>query len=123
MRSLVARNLIVALLVLLGLGTLFLALRPGPTASNEPRERTFDIGIEGGEMDPGEIPVTEGDQVTLRLDSDEPIEVHLHGYDIEGAVSPGETAELRFEADLTGRFEIEDHESGKALGVLLVRPR
>ncbi|MGH3145211.1 MAG: cupredoxin domain-containing protein [Rubrobacter sp.] len=118
-----ARVLIVAAVVLLGLGALFFALRPDSTASDEPRQRTLDVGIEGGKMDPGEVAVTEGDQVTLRVDSDEPVELHLHGYDIEQEVSPGETAELRFEADITGRFEIEDHGSESLLGVLLVRPR
>jgi hypothetical protein len=29
---------------------------------------------------------------------------------------------LSFEADLTGRFEIEDHEFEEVLGVLLVQP-
>jgi hypothetical protein len=37
--------------------------------------------------------VREGDSVTLRIDSDEPMEFHLHGYDAEREVQPGETAE------------------------------
>lgn len=38
------RILIVTALVLLGLGALFLALRPEPTATNdEPREQVYDI--------------------------------------------------------------------------------
>ena len=51
------------------------------------------------------------------------MELHLHGYDVEQEVGPGQKANLRFRADLTGRFEIEDHESEKELGVLQVRPR
>jgi hypothetical protein len=51
------------------------------------------------------------------------MELHLHGYDVEGEVEPGEKARLHFEADITGRFEIEDHESESELGVLQVRPR
>lgn len=74
-------------------------------------------------MIPDEIEVEEGDRVTLRLTSEAPVEVHLHGYDLEREVSPGETATLSFEAELTGRFEIEDHETGTGLGVLLVQPR
>jgi len=38
-------------------------------------------------------------------------------------IEPRETTTLSFEADLTGRFEIEDHESEEVLGVLLVQPR
>jgi FtsP/CotA-like multicopper oxidase with cupredoxin domain len=124
----VNRTLVVALLVLLALGGLFLALRPGPAGSNGsaaggPRERAFDLSIEDATMTPDEIEVREGDRVTLRLTSEEPTGVHLHGYDLEEEVEPGEAATLSFAADLTGRFEIEDHESETALGVLLVQPR
>ncbi len=73
-------------------------------------------------MSPAEISVSEGDRVTLRVSSDEPMELHLHGYDVEQEVGPGQKSRLRFEADLTGRFEIEDHESESELGVLQVRP-
>lgn len=36
---------------------------------------------------------------------------------------PGEVTELSFEAYVTGRFEIEDHETEAPLGTLLVQPR
>ena len=61
--------------------------------------------------------------MTLRWTSDIPVEVHLHGYDLEEEVSPGEETDLSFEADLTGRFEIEEHETETELGTLLVQPR
>jgi hypothetical protein len=61
--------------------------------------------------------------VTLRLSLESPVEIHLHGYDLEGNVLPGEETELSFEADTTGRFEIEDHETETQLGTLLVQPR
>ena len=119
------RTLIVALLALVGLGALFLVLRPDTTASSSggPEERTFDVSITGDEMDPGEVSVTEGDRVTLRLTSEEPVEVHLHGYDLEEEVEPGEPTEVSFDADLTGRFEIENHETEAVLGRLVVQPR
>ena len=59
----------------------------------------------------------------LLLTSDEPVEVHLHGYDLEREIEPGETTTLSFKADLTRRFEIGDYESEEVLGVLLVQPR
>ncbi len=122
------RTLVVALLVLLTLCRLFLALRPDPAGTNgpvadEPWDRAFTLSIEDGAMEPCEIKVREGDRVTLRLTTDWPVEVHLHGYDLEEEASPGEAATLSFEADLTGRFEIEDHETGEVLGALLVQPR
>lgn len=108
--------------IILILGGLFFLLRPD-TPAGAPRERTIVASIEGGEMSPAEISVNEGDRVTLRVSSEERMELHLHGYDVEQEVEPGQEAELRFEADLTGRFEIEDHDSERELGVLQVRPR
>jgi hypothetical protein len=116
-----ARGLILIAAFVFILGGLFILLRPDPQAS-APQDRTFDVSIENGEMSPAEISVIEGNRVTLRVSSDEPMELHLHGYDVEQEVGPGEKARLRFEADLTGRFEIEDHESESELGVLQVRP-
>jgi Cupredoxin-like domain len=117
-----SRNLILIAVIVLILGGLFFLLRPD-TPSGAPRERTFNVSVEGGEMSPAEISVNEGDRVTLRVSSDKPMEFHMHGYDVEREVEPGKTAKLHFEADLTGRFEIEDHESETELGVLQVRPR
>jgi heme/copper-type cytochrome/quinol oxidase subunit 2 len=74
-------------------------------------------------MNPDEISVEEGDYVTLRLTSESPVEVHVHGYDLEGEVLPGMESDLSFEAETTGRFEIEDHETEAQLGTLLVQPR
>jgi heme/copper-type cytochrome/quinol oxidase subunit 2 len=123
------RVLIVIALVLIGLIGLFFALRPGPATSgdaapaDEPQERVYDVAIKEGGMSPAEISADEGDQVMLRLTSDSPMEVHLHGYDLEAEVLPGEETTLSFEAEITGRFEIEDHETETALGALLVQPR
>jgi Cupredoxin-like domain len=118
----VRRAAIVVLVVVLVLGGLFFLLRPD-TPEGRPRVRAFDISIEDGEMSPEEISVNQGDTVKLRVTTDEPTELHVHGYDVEQEVEPGSEAEIAFEADPTGRFEIEDHESERELGVLQVRPR
>ena len=116
------RAAIVILAVVLVLGGLFLLLRPD-TPEGGSQDRIFDVSIKGGEMSPGEISVNQGDTVTLRVSSDEPVELHVHGYDVEQEVEPGQESSLDFEADLTGRFEIENHETEKELGTLQVRPR
>lgn len=117
------RTLVVVLIVLAGMGALFFVLRPGP-AADAPREQTVDVAIEDGAMTPEQIEVGEGDRVRLRIATrGSPTEVHLHGYDLEEEIEPGEPATVSFEADLTGRFEIEDHETGEVLGALLVQPR
>ena len=117
-----SRSLILIAVIVLILGGLFFLLRPD-TPEGAPRDRSFDVSIENGEMSPDVISADEGDRVTLRVSSDRPMELHVHGYDVEGEIEPGQEARLRFEADLTGRFEIEDHESESELGVLQVSPR
>lgn len=116
------RAAIVVLAVVLVLGGLFFLLRPD-TPEGGPQDRAFDVSIESGSMSPEEISVNQGDTLTLRVSTDEPTELHVHGYDVEQEVEPDREAEIDFEADLTGRFEIEDHESEQELGVLQVRPR
>ena len=127
------RSILLALVVVVILGGLFVALRPDAPSSGAPdsdssgaegsQRKVFEVSVDDGGMKPDEIDVTEGDRVTLRLRSDAPLETHLHGYDLEAEVAPEEPAELSFEANLTGRFEIEDHEKEETLGVLLVQPR
>lgn len=116
------RAVILVLITALALGGLFFALHPDPPAEG-PQERTVDVEIREGAMQPAEVAVDEGDEVTLQVTSDHPVELHVHGYDRELKAEPGETAELSFEATLTGRFEIEDHETGEELGTLVVQPR
>src|SRR5215217_7115504 len=115
------RILILVPLALLVLGVLFFALRPTSTAG--PQERTFDVAVEESGMIPAEISVGEGDLVTLRMVSESPVGIHVHGYDLEEEIEPDEPGTLSFEANTTGRFEIEDHENGEELGTLVVEPR
>jgi heme/copper-type cytochrome/quinol oxidase subunit 2 len=127
------RNVILILVLLVILVGLFLWLRPSSTqegsstasdsTSAQPQEQTFDLAIQNGTMTPNEISVTDGDQVNLRITSDRPLEFHLHGYDLEQEVEAGEPGELAFEATMTGRFAIEDHDTEAELGTLLVQPR
>jgi hypothetical protein len=63
---------------------LFIVLRPdepGGTAADAPREQTIRLAVECSAMHPDEV--GEGDRVKLVLTSEEPVEVHLHGYDLE----------------------------------------
>ena len=113
---------------------LFFALRPNTPASESSTsgdattsttgsEKTIDVAVAGGTMTPSEITVNEGDRVNLRVTSDSPLELHLHGYDIEKDIEPNEPMEIPFDATITGRFEIEDHDTNATLGQLLVQPR
>ncbi len=67
--------------------------------------------------------VEEGARVQLVLSADVSGDVHLHGYDLEAAVTPARPARLRFTADIPGRFEIELHAHPEIhVGELTVRP-
>jgi hypothetical protein len=81
-------------------------------------ELTFDIKIERGRVSDTMrlIRVNEGDVVKLRWTSDQPIVLHLHGYDIEKRVAPGAITELAFTAYATGRFPIHVHAQGAGAG-------
>ena len=79
----------------------------------EPRDVSFALSLEGGELVSHESPLTVNhrDTVTLEWTSDVPLLVHLHGYDIELALQPGVTEPMTFIADATGRYTITVHSS------------
>jgi hypothetical protein len=84
----------------------------------------IDLAIRGGNaMTPDQVSVNEGDHVMLNITSDEPLEFHLHGYDLAADLEVGEPAVLSFDATNTGRFEIENEQTQEELGELLVQPR
>jgi len=64
-----------------------------------------------------------GERGRIDVSSNTAGEVHLHGYDIERPVRPGQATKLRFKADIEGIFELEDHASGQELASVKVSPR
>jgi hypothetical protein len=70
--------------------------------------------------------VQQDDDLELRWSSDKPVDLHLHGYDIEAKVTPEAPAVMAFKANIPGRFPIEAHGQGpghhRALLYLEVRP-
>jgi hypothetical protein len=75
------------------------------------QELVFDLRIENGRVAPNMrlIRLKQGDRVRLRITSDRPVNLHLHGYDIEARVEPGKAAEMSFAARAAGRFPLEEH--------------
>ena len=68
---------------------------------------TFKDGAPvGGVRD---IDAAQGDHVRLDVTPDVPAEVHVHGYELEKDVKPGQTAKFDFPATAEGVFEIEVH--------------
>src|SRR5215831_12207641 len=71
------------------------------------------------------IRVEQNDVVKLEWRTDQPLTVHLHGYDIEQELKPGTVTEMTFTARATGRFTVEPHigrtpSGGHAHGDVLV---
>jgi len=91
--------------------------------------RFIALSIRGGVLpaDQRLIRVRQGDEVTLQWTTDKKVTIHLHGYDIETALTPDAPATIRFSARATGRFPIEVHGTTRGpevtLGYLEVHPR
>ena len=62
------------------------------------------------------IRVTQGEDVELVWHTDESARLHLHGYDIEFAVTPDEPTVIRLKAHATGRFPVTSHGFGDGHG-------
>jgi hypothetical protein len=62
------------------------------------------------------IRVKQRDVVKLRWDTDQPLTLHLHGYDIEQKVEAGTIAEMKFTARATGRFPVHLHDARERAG-------
>ena len=90
---------------------------PSETSAASPAGQRIEVQVTGGQVtgDTGRVPVASGEHVTLVITSDVADEVHLHGYDLEAALAPGQPAELAFDATIPGVFEVELHEAGTLL--------
>lgn len=76
--------------------------------------QTFDLHIRQRQLvdHQGPIRVKQGNAVTLRWHTDETVDLHLHGYDLEQVAKPEAAAVFTFEAYATGRFPITAHGFG-----------
>jgi hypothetical protein len=92
-------------------------------------DRVLDLTIHVAESlkNPPVLSVLQNDRIVIRLTSDKPLHVHLHGYDIERDIAPNVATSLRFTAMAAGRFPIEIHSSElskqRTVAYLEVRPR
>ena len=80
-------------------------------------DQRIEVQVSGGRVhgDTGRVPVAAGSHVTLVVNSDVADEVHVHGYDVEQELSPGQPAEIVLDATIPGVFEVELHEAGTTL--------
>jgi len=66
--------------------------------------------------------VHKGDKVVLVVRTDSGEAVHLHGFNIEKDVVPGQAVRMPFTANIAGRFEVELHPTDALLAVVEVKP-
>ena len=85
-------------------------------ASSQPEPSTDEAAVinmpienRATDLTRDDLRVSQGDTVRLRFTSDEPGEIHLHGYDLTADVSPEQPGELVFEATTAGAFGINFH--------------
>jgi hypothetical protein len=102
-----------------------------PALTQAQEVRRFELVLKAGELPKEQrtIKVQQGESVELRWTSDQPVRLHLHGYDVEVAVKPGEPAVTALTARIAGRFSVEKlqdkaggHHHGGRLLYLEVHP-
>lgn len=82
------------------------------SGGGEPETLTFDLEIKDREVvGDSVIDVKKDDTVVMRWSSDEPVEVHVHGYELLKDITPGEVGVIEFVANAEGRYPIEGHYS------------
>lgn len=98
-----------ALGLALALAAGFILMAPSGAGAQE--TLSFALDIRNGRVAPENrtIRVKEGDKVDLRWTADRPLELHLHGYDIEIRVAPGVQRTMSVDAHTAGRFPVEIH--------------
>ena len=91
-----------------------LLLNQGPikaAATTSTLEKTVSVEIRSGEVSDTSkvIKILEGTNLTLVLKSDQPVVLHLHGYDIITKVPKPGKALMKLNTFATGRFPIKIH--------------
>ena len=100
-----------------GFLAMFLAGPAPATAQTDPAVRVFFVSIEKRiVVGKRTIRVTQGDRVQLNWQTDEKVELHLHGIDQKTEVLPGAGGIMRFTAKATGRFPVTSHGFGDKAG-------
>ena len=124
----IERRRLIGLLIAAGLA----AIGCGPSGwANDAKGKSIHVRIKGRKVvaPKGPIRVKRGDVVELSWETDERVEIHLHGYDLKLTVHPGKPAKMTVPARVAGRFPITSHGWGAqghghdALTYLEVHPR
>jgi FtsP/CotA-like multicopper oxidase with cupredoxin domain len=90
----------------------------GAADAAEAPEKMFELALTRGTLPAAQraLRVDKGDAVRLRVTSDAPGELHLHGYRIALKLSENTAADVRFKAFASGRYALEWHAAGEPAG-------
>ncbi len=115
------------------LGGLFFLFKPKPqvsvtqetTSTSSPQSNVFELVIKEQKVTSGPniIKVNQGEEITIKVTSDEEEEFHIHGYDEFVDLKPNQLTELKFTTNLSGRFVFELEYSKTEIGALEVQPK
>jgi hypothetical protein len=96
----------------------------GTTRRSQAAPQPPTIRLRGGKPVGGvnDLTVKSGQRIRFAVVSDEPVELHVHGYDRYVDVRPGRTARVSFPATVEGVFEIESHATATEIASLRVVP-
>jgi hypothetical protein len=83
----------------------------------EPATETVSILVDADGAETQEVSVALGTPMTIRARSSVSDEFHLHGYELK---LTGTDVTFNFVADKLGEFELETHDSGRLLLMLIV---
>lgn len=110
--------------VAVGLVALLVALALGQSADCPEPPVVIDAQVDFTTLEPSEMRVCRGQEVTLRLSPQFDGIVHIHGIDIAREVRDGRPIDLVFIPDQSGQFTIETHthdsDEAPQVGVLIV---
>lgn len=95
---------------------------PSPTTPADDLTVVEVVVREGRAITEGRVEVALGNRISMRLDSDARLLVHIHGFDEEFPVEAGVPTVYEFEADIPGIFEVEDHVTHRLLIELMISP-
>jgi FtsP/CotA-like multicopper oxidase with cupredoxin domain len=87
---------------------------PAARASSKAGATIVDLAVVNGRLSAANdtLRVKQGESIALRWTSDKPLNLHLHGYDIELKVPPNTPTTMSFVAKIPGRFPVSDHGQG-----------
>lgn len=97
------------------------AATPEPTVTPDDAQ-VVSLTVAGGQVtgDTGRVEVPLGTTVRLTITTDAADQVHVHGFELTQALTPGQATQLEFVADQAGIFEVELHDTRMVLTRLQV---